>query len=240
MKKWKTKVTTIKPGQLIARSIDQAEIIESWKIEEMIFLLLNSRRPSQIESDLLRAVILSHTGHGLTGQSSIAAVLGADTSSSFLNSMFAGFLVGSGPYHQGALQTAMEGLIEASHKKDKLEQFVDSKITFNERLFGFGHRYQQEDPRAQTLMRLAKKYKYDYGYVDIALRIEEILFRKKKIKMNIEAAGGSILLNLGFDPRIASLIIVLGRSTAYAAMYLERLQNTKGKPFRKVAIFDME
>lgn len=240
MKRWKTKVTTVRPDKLLARGIDQMEIIKHWKIEEMIFLLLNGRKPKEIESDLLRAVILSHTGHGITGQSSIAAVLGADTSSSFLNSMFAGFLVGSGPFHQGALQTAMEGLIEASKKKDKLEQFVNSKIMFNERLFGFGHRYQQEDPRARTLMEIAKSHKYDFGYVEIALNIEELLFKKKKIKMNIEAAGGSILLNLGFDPKIASLIIVLGRSTAYAAIYLERLKNNKDIPFKKVIVFDEE
>ncbi len=241
MKKLETKITSVKPGKLIARGINQTEIIESWKIEEMIFLLINGRKPNPIEADLLRAVILSHTGHGLTGQSSIAAVLGADTSSSFLNSMFAGFLVGSGSYHQGALQAAMEGLIEASQKKENLEQFVNSKIIFKERLFGFGHRYQQTDPRAQTLMSLAKKHKYDhYGYIAIALEIEKILFKKKKIKMNIEAAGGAILLNLGFDPKIASLIIVLGRSTAYAAMYLERLKNNKGTPFRKIAVFDLE
>lgn len=240
MKKIETEVTTVLSEKLLARGIDQSDIIKSWKIEEMILLLLNDKKPSSEEADLLRAVILSHTGHGLTGQSSIAAVLGADTSSSFLNSMFAGFLVGSGPYHQGALQSAMEGLIEASKKKNNIKQFVKAKILFNERLFGFGHRFQKVDPRAQTLMKLAKKYKYDYGYVEIALEIEKILYKEKKIKMNIEAAGGSILLNLGFDPRIASLIIVLGRSAAYAAMFLERLKKNEGKQFKKVTIFDIE
>ncbi len=238
-KKWQTNITTVTAGKLTARGIDQTEIIKNWNIEEMVFLLLIGRRATKKEASLLRAVILSHTGHSVTGQSSIAAIMGADTSSSFLNSMFAGFLVGSGPFHQGALQSSMEGLIEAEKHKDILKDYILDRISHQERIYGYGHRFQKIDPRASVLIELARKYGFNNRFVDLAIRIETILYKKKGIKMNIEAAGGSILLNLGFDPRIASLIIVLGRSSSYAAMYLERITKTKGKPFQKIEVYDI-
>ena len=57
--------------------------------------------------------------------------------------------------------------------------------------------------------------------------------------MNIEAAGGSILLDLGFDPLIGHLFIVLGRSPMFAAVYLERLAQGL-PPFPKIEVFDAE
>jgi hypothetical protein len=59
----------------------------------------------------------------------------------------------------------------------------------------------------------------------------------KGIRMNIEAAGGAILLDLGFAPEIAHLFIILGRSTMFAAAYQERLREGKG-PFPRVKVFD--
>lgn len=238
-RKWTTSVTTVKADKLTARGVDQTSIIKNWSIEEMVFLLLIGRKPKKKEANLLRAVILSHTGHSITGQSSIAAVMGADTSASFLNAMFAGFLVGSGPYHQGALQSSMEGLIDAKKHENKLVEYINDKIQHNERIYGYGHRFQKADPRAKTLIGISELNKFSHGYVDLAKRIEKILYKKKKIKMNIEAAGAAILLNLGFDSRIASLIIVLGRSASYAAMFLERLKKVDHKPFQKVEIYDV-
>jgi hypothetical protein len=56
--------------------------------------------------------------------------------------------------------------------------------------------------------------------------------------MNIEAAGGSVLLDLGFDARVAHLFIVLGRAPMFAAVYLERLAQGR-KPFQRIEIADL-
>ncbi len=64
------------------------------------------------------------------------------------------------------------------------------------------------------------------------------MLEEKGIAMNIEAAGGSILLDLGFDPQIAHLIILVGRSPMYAAVYLERLQQGL-PPFPKIEVMDI-
>lgn len=93
---WTSGITVVGKNALVTRGVDQSEIIAAWSYEEMIYLLLFGRKPSRVESNLLRAVIVSHCSHGITGQSTIAVRMAADCRSSFLNAALAGFLTGSG------------------------------------------------------------------------------------------------------------------------------------------------
>jgi hypothetical protein len=56
--------------------------------------------------------------------------------------------------------------------------------------------------------------------------------------MNIEAAGGAILLDLGFPVEIASLIILIGRGPMLAAAFMERLQEGR-EPFQRITVSDI-
>ena len=57
--------------------------------------------------------------------------------------------------------------------------------------------------------------------------------------MNIEAAGGAILLDMGFPPELASLIILIGRGPMLAASYMERLREGN-HPFQKISVYDVK
>ena len=67
--------------------------------------------------------------------------------------------------------------------------------------------------------------------------MDDVLRRKKGIRMNIEASGGSILLDMGFPVEAAHLIILIGRGPMLAAAYLERLAEKK-RPFQKIVVID--
>jgi len=234
---WKSNITEVGKNKLLTRGVDQEEIIRRFSYEEMVFLLLFDRRPSEVEANLLRAVIVSHVSHGVTGQSTIAVRMGADCRSPFLNSAVGGFLTGSGEFHQGALQRSMEMLKEAAEARS-VEQWVRERLDNKNTFYGYGHRFHSKDPRAIVLMKLCDEHTYIGKHVRTARDIESIVGSERGRYMNIEAAGGSILLDIGFPPEIASLIILIGRGPMYAAVYMERLLS-ESKPFQRLAVHDI-
>lgn len=237
LKKWSSAITEISRNQLVTRGVDQEEILKSYHYEEMVYLLLFGRKPTEVESDLFRAVIVSHCSHGITGQSTLAVRMGVDCGSSALNAILAGFLVGSGPYHQGGLEAAMRELQTLSAQSD-LPSYIKERIAVRKRIIGFGHRFHDFDPRARVLMELCDRHNFQGTYVQVARKTDEILNVEKSVRMNIETAGGTILLDLGFPVELASLIILIGRGPMLAVAYLERLREGN-QPFQKIEVADV-
>lgn len=237
---WTSAITEVGQDTLLTHGLDQAEIIRSFSYEEMVFFLLKRRRPSPIERDLLRAVIVSHISHGITGQSTLAVRMAADCRSTFLHALIAGFSVGAGIFHQGGLQAAMIELQQlAKVPRLELPNHIQNRLRSRKRIIGFGHRFfKKAEPRARVLMSLAKEHGFSGPHIETAIQAEAILLEAKGVPMNIEAAGGAILLDLGIDPEIAHLIIIVGRSPMYAAAYLERMAENRA-PFQKLSVFDV-
>jgi len=234
---WKSNITEVLKNKLVTRGIDQEDIIRNYHYEDMVFLLIFGRKPTEVEADLLRAVIVSHVSHGITGQSTIAVRMGADCHSPFLNSAIGGFLVGSGSFHQGALQSAMAMLKEAA-ESESTELYVKNRLNSKKTFYGYGHRFHSKDPRAMLLMKLCDEHCFVEKHVRTARDIENIIGPRRGRYMNIEGAGASILLDLGFSLEVASLIILVGRSPMYAAVYLERLYS-ESRPFQRLSIYDI-
>lgn len=236
---WQSRITEVQQDSLSTFGIDQREIVRSFSYEEMVFLLLMGRRPNPVEADLVRAVIVSHVSHGITGQSSLAVMEAADCRSGFLHAAIAGFSVGAGVFHQGGLEATMIELRErAKLGEDALFAQLSDDLSAGRKIMGFGHRFHSHDPRAATLMELADNHHFSGPHIRTARTIQEFLHERKGIAMNIEAAGGSILLDLGVDPYVAHLIILVGRSPMYAALYLERLAQGR-RPFQRIEVFDL-
>lgn len=236
---WVSSITEVAQDHLVTHGIDQCEIIRDFTYEEMVFFLLIGTRPTPVQRDLLRAVLVSHISHGITGQSTLAVMEAADCRSDFLHALIAGFSVGAGIYHQGGLRATMEELERlAAIAPSELESHIQDRLSRGERIMGFGHRFHRRDPRVQALLQLADTHNFSGTHLRVARHLSEILERAKGISMNIEAAGGSILLDLGFDPKISHLFIILGRSPMFAAAYLERLSQGR-KPFQRIEISDL-
>jgi citrate synthase len=236
---WQSKITQVCQDKLSTHYIDQKEIIREFTYEEMVFFLLMGRRPNDQERNLLRAVIVSHISHGITGQSTLAVMQAADCRSDFLHSVIAGFSVGAGSYHQGSLRATMLELQNLAKLSEvDLDNHIQLRLAKQERIMGFGHRFHKRDPRAVSLIEIVKEEGFTGIHIDTAQRIEQTLRKHKGISMNIEAACGGILLDLGFSPAIAHLIIIVGRSPMYAAVYMERL--AKGRaPFQRIEVSDV-
>jgi citrate synthase len=238
-KLWRSDITTISTDALSTYGVDQREIIRDYSYEEMVFLLLTGRRPTSAERDVLRAVLVSHVSHGITGQSTMAVRAAVDCGSDFLHALIGGLSVGAGQHHQGALTLAMTVLSRyATLTTDELDETLHQQIANGEKISGFGHRYFKRDPRAEELMHVARKAGLEGIHAMTAQRVEAILQQMKGIALNVDGACAALLLDLGIKPAIGHLFIILGRSPMWAAAFLERLGEER-QAFPKIEIADL-
>lgn len=236
---WESRITKVKRNSLVTHGIDQVQIIREFSFEEMVYFLILGKRPMPKERNLLRAVLVAHISHGITGQSTLAVMQAADCRSDFLHALVGGFSVGAGVYHQGGLRAAMVELRDLAKLTElELAARLSERLQSGEHIIGYGHRFHRKDPRVETLLKIAQEEGFSGPHMRTALKVHDFLWEKKRVAMNIEAAGGSILLDLGFDPIIGHLFIVLGRSPMFAAVYLERLAQGR-QPFQKIRVYDV-
>ncbi|MEW8586851.1 MAG: citrate/2-methylcitrate synthase [Candidatus Thiodiazotropha sp.] len=235
---WNSEITTVSKNRLVTHGYDQRDIIRDFSYEEMIYLLMFGQKPNSTQKDILRAVIVAYCSHGITGQSTLSVRMGVDCGSSFINSAIAGFSVGSGEYHQGALESSMRLIKEASASQN-VNEFVDSWIEQKKVLAGFGHRFHPQDPRATELIQICNECNFGGEYMKTAKKIEAYTKKRNGRSMNLGAAAAGILLDMGFSEEIAFLIIMVGRGPMLAAAYMERLKEGN-RPFQRIEVFDIK
>jgi citrate synthase len=243
--KWKTSITRIEPNKIVTRGYPQEDLIGNISFPEMVYLLIKGEMPSEDESKMFEAVLVSFCDHGVTPPSTQVARLMASTGSS-MNGCVSGGLLSFGKYHAGALERSMNILQELVHNgvigySGPLESHhdiravagvvVDEFFTNNEKIPGFGHRYHSEDPRASKLLEIADRYGCSGVHTELALAIEEILFETKGVKMNIDGANAGILSDMGFDWSLGTGVFMMGRLPGIISHVFE--EKTAEPPFRK-------
>ena len=248
--KWKTSITRVEPNKIVTRGYPQEDLIGNISFPEMVYLLMKGEMPSEKESKMFEAVLVSFCDHGVTPPSTQVARLMASTGST-MNGCVSGGLLSFGKYHAGALERSMNILQELVHNgvighTGPLESHhdiravagvvVDEFFNNNEKIPGFGHRYHSEDPRASKLLKIAEKYGISDVHTELALAIEEILFETKGIKINIDGANAGILSDMGIDWSLGTGIFMVGRLPGIISHVFEEM--TVEPPFRKFVDID--
>ncbi|MEN6329340.1 MAG: citryl-CoA lyase [Methanobacteriaceae archaeon] len=247
--KWKTSISQVAPNRITTRGYPQEDLIEKISFSEMVYLLLKGEIPPKNRAQMLQSVLVSFCDHGVTPPSTQVARLMASTGSS-MNSCVAGGLLSFGKHHAGALELSMKVLQDAlklieierndSNDVDQIktaaQMVVDHYQTKGEKIPGFGHRFHEEDPRPPKLIDMSIKYDCFGIHTELALNIQEILFKTKGIRMNIDGANAGILSDLGFEWELGTGIFMIGRLPALVAHVNE--EKVREIPFRKV--FEIE
>jgi citrate synthase len=248
--KWKTSITRVEPNKIVTRGYPQEDLIGNISFPEMVYLLIKGEMPSEKESKMFEAVLVSFCDHGVTPPSTQVARLMASTGSS-MNGCVSGGLLSFGKYHAGALERSMNILQELVHNgvighTGPLESHhdiravagvvVDEFFNNDEKIPGFGHRYHSEDPRASKLLKIAEEYGISDVHTELALAIEEILFETKGIKINIDGANAGILSDMGIDWSLGTGIFMVGRLPGIISHVFEEM--TVETPFRKFVDID--
>jgi citrate synthase len=242
--KLRTSITKVEPNRIVTRGYSQEDLIGNVSFSEMVYLLLKGTLPSENESKMLEAVLVSFCDHGLTPPSTQVARLMASAGSP-LTSCVSGGLMAFGKYHAGAMESSMKILQEVVKKgfgkmgplesNDAVEPtarvLVDEFLANDEKIPGFGHRYHTEDPRASKLIKLAENYGCLGKHTKLALAIQDVLYDLKGIRMNIDGANSGILSDMGFDWKLGTGIFMMGRLPAIVSHVYE--EKTNESPFKK-------
>lgn len=223
-KSLKTAVTRVEKDKIVTRGYNQKDLIEKIRYSDMVFLLLKGRLPSIKESKIFNYVLVSFCDHGVTPPSTQTARL-ITSSGSPINSAIAGAFLSFGNKHAGAIEKSME-LFQS--KINSIHLINDSDIDnkqiaslaieiYNEymgdgkKIPGFGHRYHDVDPRADKLMEIAVDKGYIGPHIKLALALQDLVYSKKHIRLNVDGANAAILSDLGFDPELGLGIFMIGR-----------------------------
>ncbi|MBR2666180.1 MAG: citryl-CoA lyase [Methanobrevibacter sp.] len=220
----KTAVSRVEKDKIVTRGYNQRDLIEKIRYSDMIFLLLRGRLPTLKEARIFNHVLVSFCDHGVTPPSTQTARLIA-SSGSPLNSAVAGALLSFGHKHAGAIEKTME-LYQSKISTARLidDPDIDNKqiaslaievykdyVLKGKKVPGFGHRYHSTDPRADKLIEMAIKEGFIGPHLKLALAIQDLVFEKKNIKLNVDGANAAILSDLGFDPELGLGVFIIGR-----------------------------
>ena len=220
----KTAVSRVEKDKIVTRGYNQRDLIEKIRYSDMIFLLLRGRLPTLKEARIFNHVLVSFCDHGVTPPSTQTARLIA-SSGSPLNSAVAGALLSFGHKHAGAIEKTME-LYQSKISTARLidDPDIDNKqiaslaievykdyVLKGKKVPGFGHRYHSTDPRADKLIEMAIKEGLIGPPLKLALAIQDLVFEKKNIKLNVDGANAAILSDLGFDPELGLGVFIIGR-----------------------------
>ncbi len=220
----KTSISNVETDKVVTRGYNQRDLIEKIRYSDMIYLLLKGRLPSVKEGKIFNHVLVSFCDHGVTPPSTQTARLVA-SSGSPMNSAVAGALLSFGHKHAGAIEKAMElyqsninslYLTEDSNIDNKqiaglAIDIYDEYILHDKKIPGFGHRYHNVDPRASKLIDIVIKEGFVGPHIKLALAVEDLVYQKKGIRLNVDGANAAILSDLGFDPELGLGIFIIGR-----------------------------
>ena len=244
----KTAISRVEEDKIVTRGYNQRDLIEKIRYSDMVYLLLKGRLPSPKEGKIFNHVLVSFCDHGATPPSTQTARLVA-SSGSPMNSAVAGALLSFGHKHAGAIEKTMQlyqsrinsiyrtgdsGLDNkqiASLAIDIYNEFIDDK-----KIPGFGHRYHKIDPRVDKLMELVIKEGFVGPHIKLGLALEDLIYQKKDIRLNVDGANAAILSDLGFTPDLGLGVFIIGRTPGIIAHIHE--ENMEEEEFRRFCDLD--
>ncbi len=135
-----------------------------------------------------------------------------------------------GPLHGGANEAAME-LIEKYQTPDEAEAGILEMLSTKALIMGFGHRvYSVSDPRNEVIKGWAKQLSEANGdtvLYPVSERIEQVMWREKKLFPNLDFYSASVYHFLGIPTEMFTPIFVLSRVSGWAAHVFEQRSNNR-------------
>ncbi len=189
------------------------EILGRLNLGDMAFLELTGRAPSEKESRIFNAMVVTLVEHGVTPSAMVARLtyLGAPEA---LQAAVAAGLLGLGSVFVGS----MEGV--ARILADAVEKGKDAKtvLSENRRMPGLGHPiHKPVDPRTVRLFELAKETAFYGRYCQLM----EAIARERNITLNATGAIGALACELGLDWKIVKGLGVMARAVGLVGHLLE-------------------
>ena len=239
MDAWRTAITSIDEKDIRIRGYSIGPLMRKQTFAGTIFLLHQGRLPSEGESRLLDAILISVADHGPGSPSAATARLACSGNRKALSSSIAAGILAIGDEHAGAGEACMAiitaGLERVKADSISFEEAAELAVTDAEarkqRLPGVGHRQHSSDPRKDVLFGLAREYGLARDGVAFMLALEKVVSKRiKPLPMNIDGVLAAILHDLGFPAEFGKMVFIIGRVGGLTAEVAEEL--SREKPMR--------
>lgn len=197
--------------RIVVRGKDLAgEILGHLNLGDMAYLELTGRVPSERESKIFNAMVVTLVEHGITPSALVARLtyLGAPEA---MQAAVAGGLLGLGSVFVGS----MEGVA-----KMLSEEPLDAKriVAENKRIPGLGHPLHKPlDPRTVRLFEIAR----ETGHYGKYCKLMEEIAKTKNLTLNATGAIGALACELGLDWKCVRGLGVMARAIGLVGHLLE-------------------
>jgi citrate synthase len=212
------------------------ELMGKVTFTELTLLLVQGRAPTQEETALLDAVLVSLAEHGLT-PTVLAARLTHTGAPESLQGAVASGLLGAGSVFLGVVEDTAVFLeaVVAAGGDDGLESAaadaVQARIAAGGRIPGLGHPvHKTGDPRTERIYAIAREHGLEGPHLR-ALEFVAAAHREaagKALPINGAGVAGAALADLGFPARIVRGMALLARTAGLVAHLDEEMSRGLG------------